>query len=292
MSRTAFSIKAAGSVSERLLARSVGTLLVMHVLAAFALFNASWEALIAFLSFHFVAGCLGGVVGFHRLLSHGSFRTHRVVRGVFALFGTLMFQGGPLFWSAIHRAHHEHNEERGDAHSAKRGFLWSHFVWSLFSSPNGYSHLRGFGRIKDLTTSNWLRFLDKYHLEVNVGTAVVIWGITRRLDIVLWAFPLRIVVFWHSTWLLNSYCHGAGIRAGGNTRLKNSWWVALLTYGEGWHANHHLRPDSSSLQFRWWQYDPGYYVIKGLQKMRIVGQTKKTRSGRRLGSEHRGRKAS
>jgi len=275
---------------ERIAISHVVLIASMHFLAVAALFVPSRAGLLCLLVMHVITG-LGVTIGYHRLLSHGAVKTSPFIRGVFALFGTLSLQGGPLLWVTFHRAHHLWNEDRRDPHSSARGFLWSHLLWMFYKNPNGFSQMRSRTLVRDLSSSSWLKFLDKNAMAINLTAAAIFFVIFRRMDLLLWAFPLRIVVLWHCAWLVNSYCHRASLV--GKERksiLRNSFLVAMIGYGEGWHQNHHLRPDSANFQHKWWQIDPGWMVIRILEISKLAKRNYKTRSGKRLGQEFRGKR--
>lgn len=236
----------ASTVSLHLSKKQFFLVTAMHVLAIAALLNPSTTGAKWCFIFHAITGLFGISIGYHRLLSHNSFRTNRLLQNIFATIGVLAFQGGPLSWVALHRSHHAHTDEPGDPHSARNGFLWSHIAWVVHKGPNGFR----FKNVKKLSGSlyndKYLNFLENNALMLNL-LAFAIGIFTLGIKAALWAFPLRIVLLWHCTWLINSLCH-SGRSFNKNTPSKysavNRPLLALITYGEGLHLNHHKLPRS------------------------------------------------
>jgi stearoyl-CoA desaturase (delta-9 desaturase) len=247
------------------------TIVGMHILAVSGLWLVSVPAITAFVAAHLL--CLGGgiALGYHRLLAHRSFRTPRWFRNVLATLGTLTFQVGPLLWVAIHRAHHKDTDQEGDAHASVRGFWWSHMGWTFYRRPNGFEYAKSRRLITELADDAYLRFLNRHMVLVNLAAAAVTALVVRRGDVVLWAFPVRIVVGWHLTWLINSYAHFAPIRGPKRADgIRNSAWLAFLAFGEGWHGNHHRYPGRANFALTSRQVDPAYVALRGLNAIRLV----------------------
>ena len=184
------------------------------------------------------------ITGFyHRYFAHRTFRTSRAVQFAFACIGASSVQRGPLWWAAHHRNHHINADTRADPHSPQvHGFLWSHMGWFLTS--NGFR--TDWKRIPDLARYPELRWLDRYDV-------------------------LMPVVLFHATVTINSLAHRFGSRRF-DTRddSRNNLWLALLTFGEGWHNNHHFCPSSVRQGFRWWEVDLTYYGLRLLQVFGLV----------------------
>ena len=256
---------------ERLMFRQVFVVAAIHSAALVALVFPSWEGFGLLIIGHFITGCLGGSIGLHRMLSHKSFIAHPVLRGALALCGTLSLMGGPITWAAFHRSHHSKQDETGDPHSALRGFWWSHMGWVFFSAPNRFMLIKNRKLVSDLTSSRWLRLLENYNLAINAFAMIIGFALIRRWDVFLWAFPLRIVVLWHCTWLVNSYAHGAHLESkDGETHPRNSAWLAILTYGEGYHKNHHLRPADPRFAQKNYQPDMGYWCVRFFRAVKLA----------------------
>lgn len=256
---------------ERLAYSHIALIGGMHALAIWGCAHYSQAYIIPFLVAYFLTGCLGITLGYHRLLSHRSFHTSGFLRGFFATMGTLALQGGPALWVAYHRAHHTRNDRVGDPHSSARGFLWCHLLWLLHKAPNGCSWKNNRHMAKDILASPYLKFLSRYDLLINLTVALLFYLATRDLYLALWVFPVRIVFFWHCTWLVNSYAHQAKWK-GDLTKTKwiNSPLVASLTFGEGWHYNHHQFGFSARHGFGRLQPDPTWAIIRTLQALGLV----------------------
>ena len=248
----------------------VVVILVVHALAIWALFHFSTVNLVGLLISHFVVGCIGGVIGLHRYFSHKSFQCPKWFEAVLGFLATLNFQNGPITWAMYHRAHHRFSDERGDPHSASEGFFWSHIQWMFYIAPNGFR--KNSVSTIDLQQSDWLVFFDKYHLLINVFAPLLFFLVTRDLYLTLWVFPLRTVIMWHSTWLINSYIHSAKFKPTfcHPDDVKNSFLVSALLYGEGWHLNHHRYPGLPRAGLRKYEFDPAYRVLQLFRNLRII----------------------
>ena len=219
------------------------------------------------------------ITGFyHRYFSHRTFRTSRVLQFVFALIGAASVQRGPLWWAAHHRNHHRHADTAADPHSpAVHGFWWSHAGW--FLTRGGFR--TDWSRIPDLARYPELRWLDRYDTVVPVLLAAALYGVGALLErvapqlgttggqMLVWGFFISTVVLFHATVTINSLAHRFGRRRF-DTRddSRNNLWLALLTFGEGWHNNHHFFPGSARQGFRWWEIDLTWY---GLRVMAMLG---------------------
>ena len=219
------------------------------------------------------------ITGFyHRYFSHRTFRTSRAVQFAFALIGASCVQRGPLWWAAHHRNHHRHADTELDVHSPKvHGFWRSHVGW--FLTGDGFS--TDFDRVRDLARYPELRWLDRFDILVPVLLAVALFATGAWLEraapalgtdawqMLVWGFFVSTVALFHATVTINSLAHRFGRRRF-PTRddSRNNWWLALLTFGEGWHNNHHFFPGSARQGFRWWEIDLTYY---GLRALALVG---------------------
>ncbi|MBB5035778.1 fatty acid desaturase [Prosthecobacter dejongeii] len=218
--------------------------------------------------------------GYHRYFSHRSYKTSRWFQFVLAWLGGMSAQKGALWWAAHHRHHHQHSDQEDDIHSVKQqGFYWAHVGWILAPDYNDYDAKR----VKDLTKFRELVFIDKFHFipPVTLAIATYVFGLLMTgtamggLMYFLWGFCLSTVILYHTTFAINSFCHLLGSRryeTGESSR--NSFILAILTLGEGWHNNHHYYPHCARQGFFWWEIDPTYYVIKFLKFVRIVHEIK------------------
>lgn len=200
----------------------------------------------------------GLTAGYHRYLSHRSFRTSRVFQFLLALLGTTAAQKGPLWWAAHHRRHHKYSDQPEDVHSVlQRGFYWAHVKWVLVST---YVET-DWDRIRDMAKYPELRWLNKYHLVPPILMAVLLGVIAGPFGVV-WGFLVSTTLLWHGTFTVNSLAHLFGRRRFATTDdSRNSFLIALITLGEGWHNNHHHYQRSERQGFYWWELDVTHYVL-------------------------------
>jgi stearoyl-CoA desaturase (delta-9 desaturase) len=221
------------------------------------------------------------ITGFyHRYFAHRTFRTSRTVQFAFACIGASSVQRGPLWWAAHHRTHHVTADTRADPHSPQvHGFIWSHMGWFLTS--NGFR--TDWKRIPDLARYPELRWLDRFDIlmPVLLATGLFVLGDVLKHfapqlgvsggQLLVWGFFVSTVVLFHATVTINSLAHRFGTRRF-ETRddSRNNFWLALLTFGEGWHNNHHFCPGSVRQGFRWWEVDLTYYGLRMLELLGLV----------------------
>ncbi|WP_426690683.1 acyl-CoA desaturase [Rhodanobacter ginsengiterrae] len=221
------------------------------------------------------------ITGFyHRYFAHRTFHTSRAVQFVFATIGASCVQRGPLWWAAHHRHHHRHADTVRDPHSpGVHGFLWSHVGW--FLTPR---HFRtDLSRVPDLAKYPELRWLDRYDIAIPLLLAVTMYGLGALLrdvapqlgtsggQMLVWGFFVSTIVLFHATVTINSLAHRFGKRRfETKDDSRNNLWLALLTFGEGWHNNHHFFPGSSRQGFRWWEVDLTWYGLKLMSMLGLV----------------------
>jgi stearoyl-CoA desaturase (Delta-9 desaturase) len=225
------------------------------------------------------------ITGFyHRYFSHKAFRTSRPLQFVFAMLGAASVQRGPLWWAAHHRNHHRHSDTARDVHSpVVRGFVWSHMGW--FLTTHGFRTDRSV--IRDLERFPELRLLDRFDILVPVLLAAALFGAGMLLErhapalgtdgpqLLVWGFFVSTVVLFHATVTINSLAHRWGSRRfATRDNSRNNWVLALLTFGEGWHNNHHHYPGSARQGFRWWEIDLTYYVLRAMAVFGLVWDLK------------------
>jgi stearoyl-CoA desaturase (delta-9 desaturase) len=244
-----------------------------HALALLAPWFFSWPALVLLVFLHWLFGSIGICLGYHRLLSHKSFQVPKWLEYVIATIGALALQGGPIFWVGSHRQHHAHTEDINlDPYSARRGFWWSHMLWILYPRPQFFDYQVYQKYAPDLARQPFYRWLDRYFLLMQIPLALLLYFL-GSWPFVIYGVFLRSVLLWHSTWLVNSASHLWGYRTfESNDGARNLWWVSLVTYGEGWHNNHHTYPHMAKSGLSWWEIDMTWWSIKLLQ---ILGLAKK-----------------
>ena len=245
---------------------SVGFFGVFHLLALLAPWFFSWSALCVALALHWLFGSVGICLGYHRLLSHRSFRVPQWLEYIIATIGALALQGGPTFWVAGHRQHHAFTEhEEKDPYASSRGFWWSHMEWMFYLKPEVFDYKVYAKNAPDIARNRYYTFLDKYFLALQVPLALTLYAI-GGWSFVIYGVFVRAVLLWHCTWLINSANHMWGYRNfESDDNSRNLWWVALLTYGEGWHNNHHTFPKMAKAGLKPWEIDTTWWLIKGLK---------------------------
>ncbi len=236
------------------------------------------------------------ITGFyHRYFSHKSFRTSRPMQFVFAVFGAASVQRGPLWWAAHHRHHHRHADTEHDIHSPRHGFWRSHMGW--FLTPRSFA--TDTDSIKDLTRFPELRALDRFDILVPILLAVGLFVLgawlgnhyptlgTTGPQLLVWGFFISTVVLFHVTVTINSLAHRWGSRRyATNDDSRNNWLLALLTFGEGWHNNHHHFPGSARQGFHWWEYDVTYYTLRAMSWVGLVWDIKTVPASMRTARLH------
>ncbi|NJR65600.1 MAG: acyl-CoA desaturase [Leptolyngbyaceae cyanobacterium CRU_2_3] len=243
----------------------------IHALALLAPWFFSWSALGVMIFFHWLFGSIGICLGYHRLLTHRSFQVPKILEYAIALIGALALQGGPIFWVAGHRLHHVHTEDNEkDPYSARRGFWWSHMVWLLYDRPEFFNYEAYKKFAPDLAKDPFYRWLNRYFLLLQVPLSILLY-IIGGWSFVIYGVFLRAVLLWHSTWLINSASHMMGYRTFPcNDNSRNLWWAAILTYGEGWHNNHHAYPNVAKAGFQWWEIDMTWWAIQVLRTLGLA----------------------
>ncbi|KJV32057.1 acyl-CoA desaturase [Luteibacter yeojuensis] len=221
---------------------------------------------------------------YHRYFSHRTFHAPRAVQFVFAVIGASCVQRGPLWWAAHHRHHHRHADTAQDPHSPTvHGFLWSHAGW--FLTPRGFR--TNLERVPDFAKYPELRWLDRFDTAVPVLLAVALFGLGKLLEhvapglgttgwqMLAWGFFVSTVVLFHATVTINSLAHRFGRRRfATRDDSRNNAWLALITFGEGWHNNHHFFPGSVRQGFRWWEVDVTWYGLWLMSKLGLVSDLK------------------
>jgi sn-2 palmitoyl-lipid 9-desaturase len=258
----------------------------LHAGALAAPWCFSWSGLFTMVVLSWVTGSLGVCLGYHRLLTHGSFKTYPLVRRALAMLGLLAGEGPPLHWVAVHRKHHQFSDRPGDPHSPRDGAWWSHVFWLLPRprEPQWQAMIHRYA--KDLEQDPFMPMLSKtfllWHLLLAVvlmaaGTLAADWRL--GLSLVVYGMFLRLVWVLHVTWLVNSASHMWGYRSyPTKDDSRNLWWVGLLAFGEGWHNNHHAYPGRARHGHRWWEIDMTYIVIWGLEKVGLAWNVVRRRS--------------
>lgn len=259
--------------------------LAMHVacLGAFGV-GCSKTALIVAITLYWVRIFSIGAF-YHRYFSHKTFQTNRFWQFIFAIMCMTSIQRGPLWWAAHHREHHIISDMPDDPHSpVQTSFWWSHCGWFLSQKFFHYNP----DRIKDFSKFPELKFLDRYDTLVPFGLAIFLFCLgqglnyfhpeyhTSGLQLLVWGFCISSVAVWHSTFCVNSISHRFGTKSyATKDNSRNSFIVAFFTMGEGWHNNHHHYPATARQGFKWWQFDPTYYILVLLEKLKVIKNLKR-----------------
>lgn len=247
-------------------------LAVFHALAVVALFYFSWANLVAALVMWWIAGSLGIGVGYHRLLTHRSFKTPKALEYFFAFCGTLAVQSGAVKWVTTHRIHHAYTETEHDPHSPRNGSYWAHIGWIMQGTSQEHDEAVIQRYAPDLGRDRVHRWLSDYYIVPTVIVAAILFAI-GGWTMVLWGVFLRVVWGWHTTWLVNSATHMWGSRRfETHDDSTNNALVALVSFGEGWHNNHHAQPSSAKHGLAWYEVDVNWITIRLLETVGLAKQ--------------------
>jgi stearoyl-CoA desaturase (delta-9 desaturase) len=244
-----------------------------------------WSDVAVFLIMYVLTG-LGVTVGFHRHLTHRSFKTHRWLRGLLAVLGSVAIEGPVISWVADHRKHHTYSDQEGDPHSphvghdgglrgALKGLAHAHVGWLFIHTHRGARKRYA----RDLIEDPVISFVDRTFLVWALGGFAVAFGLgyaiggtlDAALTGLLWGAGVRMLVVHHVTYSINSLCHFFGRkRFPTGDESRNLFWLALPTFGESWHNNHHAFPTSAFHGMRRWEIDPSAIVIRSLERLGLV----------------------
>ncbi|MSQ81225.1 MAG: acyl-CoA desaturase [Candidatus Methylopumilus sp.] len=254
--------------------------ILLHVSCLFV-FVVGFSSFALVLTFILFATRMFAITGFyHRYFSHKTYRTSRVAQCVFAIIGATAVQRGPLWWAAHHRGHHMHSDTSNDKHSPNmHGFFWSHMGWFL-SKANFVTNTHF---VRELIKFPELRIIDRFDLLMPATLLFSLFFLGQWMDqyypefhtngyqLVIWGFSISTVILYHATFLVNSVAHQWGKkRYHTKDASRNNFIVALITFGEGWHNNHHHFPGSARQGFYWWEIDLTYYGLKVLSMLGII----------------------
>lgn len=241
-----------------------------HLLAIWALINFSWANLAAAVVLWWISGSLGIGLGYHRLLTHRGFRVPKWLEYTLSIFGTLALQSGPLTWVTTHRIHHAFTETDRDPHSPRNGTYWAHMGWIFRGKAQNQTWADMQRYCPDFANDPVHQAINKYYYvpTVIVGIGLLAIGGWTML---LWGIFLRTVIGWHATWLVNSATHLWGTRRF-ETRddSRNNPLIAVITFGEGWHNNHHAYPRSARHGIKWYEFDLNWIQIYLLGKIGLA----------------------
>ena len=252
-------------------------MLAFHVAAVAAFFYIDLGAIITAVVLYFVAGMLGIGMAYHRLLTHRSYKTPLWMEYFLTLCATLALEGGPIFWVATHRVHHQKSDRDGDPHTPREGSFWAHMGWIIMVQGLHQETALLARYTPDLSKDRFHVALTKWHWvpQVVVGLVLLAFG---GIPYVLWGIGARTVFGLHTTWAVNSATHLWGSRRfATKDDSTNNWWVALVTFGEGWHNNHHAHPTSARHGLAWYEVDLNWMGISFLRMLGLAWDVKVAR---------------
>ena len=245
-----------------------------HIGAVAALFFFTWQAFFLAMALWWISGSLGIGMAYHRLLTHRGYKTPKLVEYFLTVCATLALEGGPIFWVATHRIHHQFSDQEGDPHSPRDGKWWSHMGWILMGKSMHHDTTTLAHYVPDLAKDKFHVWITKYHYVPMIVLGVVLLAL-GGLPFLMWGIFLRTVVGLHASWLVNSATHMWGSRRFSTRDMStNNWLVAIFTFGEGWHNNHHAHPTSARHGLAWYEVDVNWYGIWALKKLGLAKQIK------------------
>ncbi len=264
--------------------KNVAIVTFFHLLAIPVFFTFSWQNLAVLLIGNWVVGSLGVGLGWHRLLTHRSFQAPKWLEYLLSIFATMSMQDSPNKWIATHRLHHAFVETDKDPHSTRSGFWWAQIGWVVWGKAQDHDEVTLKRYIPDLLKDQGHVLISRFHLVPIMLSAAILFVI-GGWTMVVWGVGARVVLGWHTTWFVNSLAHIYGRRPHTTgDHSTNNWFVAILTFGEGWHNNHHAFPTSARHGLEWYQFDMNWIAVRILEKFGWAKQIK-TPEAKLLGAE-------
>lgn len=244
--------------------------IVFHIVASLAIFTFSWANLTAALVTWWLAGSLGIGIGYHRLLTHRGFKVPKWFEYVLSICGTLALQSGPLSWVTTHRIHHAFTDTDKDPHSPRKSTYWAHIGWIFRGTAQNQTWATMQRYCPDFANDRFHQVINKYYWVTTVVVAAGLFAV-GGWSMVVWGIFLRTVAGWHFTWLVNSATHLWGSRRF-ETRddSRNNGLIAAVSWGEGWHNNHHAIPRSARHGLAWYEFDINWITIRILEKIGLA----------------------
>ena len=249
-------------------------MVIFHAGAVAALFMLTWKAVAVAVVLAWLAGSPGIGMGFHRLLTHRGYKTPKFMEYLMTILGTLTLEGGQIDWVVTHRIHHAHTDAPGDPHTPRDGGWWAHMGWILRGTAQQHPKEVMVRYAPDLMKDPVHVLINDFYWipQVVLGAGLLWFGGWSMLFVGIF---LRVVVGLHATWFVNSATHMWGTRRFDSADdSRNSWWVALLTWGEGWHNNHHAHPRAARHGLTWYEVDVNWYGIRALQLVGLARDIK------------------
>jgi stearoyl-CoA desaturase (delta-9 desaturase) len=237
---------------------------------------ALWMPLL-FLSMYALVG-MSICAGYHRFFSHKSYEASPVVQAFFAFFGAMAAQNSILWWSSGHRIHHRYVDQDWDPYNIRRGFWWAHILWVFYRNPAKPS----FDNVVDLQKNPIVRWQNRWHKVILIlggfGLPTLVGALFGHpVAGLLWGGFLRVAVIHHTTFFVNSLAHKVGSRRyNPDVSARDSWLVALVSLGEGYHSFHHRFPADFRNGIRWYHWDPAKWFIRGLRAVGLASALRLT----------------
>ena len=252
-----------------------------HLLAIPVLWTFSWQNLAALLIGNWIVGSLGVGLGWHRLLTHRGFKAPKWLEYTLSIFATMSMQDPPDKWIATHRMHHKFVDTEKDPHSARSGFWWPQIGWVLWGKAQDHDDATMKKYVPDLLKDRGHVLISRFFYVPIIVSALILFAI-GGWTMVVWGVAARVVVGWHTTWFVNSLAHLYGKRPHDTGDLStNNWFVAILTFGEGWHNNHHMSPTSARHGTEWYQFDMNWIAIRIFEKLGWAKNIRQFDAGKR-----------
>lgn len=246
--------------------KNAAMLILFHLAALPVFFTFSWQNLAALIIGNWIVGSFGVGLGYHRLLTHRSFRTPKWLEYSLTVLGTMAMQDSADKWVATHRIHHRSTETEDDPHSPRPGFWWAQAGWVVWGNAQDHDAATIRKYAPDLVKDAGHRTIARL-VNLPILVSAVLLFLFGGWTMVVWGVFARVVVGWHTTWFVNSLAHIYGRRPFETSDdSTNNWFVALLTFGEGWHNNHHAFPTSARHGLRWYQFDMNWIAVRLLEK--------------------------
>ena len=211
-------------------------------------------------------------MGYHRYYSHKAFECHPLIQFYFLVFGAATLENSALCWVSDHRKHHTHTDQELDPYNIKKGFWWAHMGWILYDDPKNSEP----ENVADLKKSGLALWQHKYYRWIGLSMsfafpALLGWAFDRPMAGLIWGGLLRQVIVHHSTFLINSAAHYFGSKPfSKNISARDSWWLALFSFGEGFHNFHHAYPSDYRNGVRWYHWDPTKWLVRGLAPLGLT----------------------
>lgn len=252
---------------------------VFHLVSIAAIWTFSWEGFLAGFILYLATGSIGISFAYHRLHTHQSMSVPKWVLYAATWVACHALEGGPIFWTSTHRYHHKKSDKPLDPHSPRDGFFWAHMGWMMFLHPVLGDDAERAKITPDLHKDPVICWMEKYNVLIALSIFPILYAIgyalggpDKGLSLLIWGGFLRVVVVWHVTWMINSATHKWGYRNYDTYEdSTNNPLIALFSFGEGWHNNHHGDQRSGVFGHRWFEFDYTYVtLIWPLMKLGLV----------------------